>query len=1056
MRTNRGHRQFVSVVATLLLSVAPCAAMMHVHESNTAIDFDIPAGDLSESLKAFGEQAGVFIIFDASLVGGKSASALNANTTARDAMRTLLEGSDLEFRRIDARSWAIAPAPSDVHGLDVGPKKDDVLRDVHSILERDEIIVTASYRPPARRAGERAEYSVDGDELQTQGVQNVSEPIFELPASVSSVTSANTALFITTAGLNLADLRGLGAARTLVLVNGRRYVRTSGGNGSVFGVDLNAIPAAFVERLEIINQGAGAAIGDEAVAGAINIVTRTDIDGLELKVGGGLSQQGDAGEYAVSLLGGTNVFQERGRVTLGVTYAREPSLLVPEREDLTNPYDFAVDGRASDGPGAVFTRGAGNSSFTPNGRIVGATLAGGGAARGGAHGVPTFALSADGASFDIYEARLDQLYDWTTDFSILPEIERVIGMADFSIEVADGHRLYGEAHLANVDVGSQIAAQPITPFAGNDRTYGDSIVIPSDNAFIPDGLVAELETQFGEPIDGVLLSRRFVELGPRRRDIERRTTQFVGGIEGDLGGDWRYDLFYQYGRSRTNDVASGIADGERVDLALDPARCATMPGCSPINIFGSENITPEQADFIAAEPLTRRLTNTEQVAEFRISGPLYALREEQGFLTAGLGWRREALDDDPIGYGPESRALGEFGLPGSSGAAETTEAFIIANAPLFADVRGAHIFEIGGAARLVTRNDGPEFFNFSANIHWAPVKGIDLYTHLFDGGRMPNIVEMYSAGPDSRRIFFDPCDFPEEDFAIAANCASDGLLGVGAGFEQTDALTDFTFTGNPDLSEERVNSQIYGAALNLHELLDTEKHVVTLSADWRRYEVRDLINGLPSGQILITCYLSDNFANEFCGENPATGRLFIERDPISGQVSSVQNTFLNRGMAQSSSLDARLQYLHETSWTPLIDFVSLDILYTYLHRFRLIDSYDRGEGTVRLDGLVDFPRHQAHMTASAGNDDFKTVWTVRRRGRAQSILSGPPETNIPPRTYVDASVQFRPSERTLLYLGVENLFNTDPPIVAYAPGNTFYEYYDTIGRRFFAGLSATF
>lgn len=1010
------------------------------------INFEIEAGALARALKSFSKQTGVSVIFDNRIVGNRYAPALDGAYDAEEALSLLLADASLTFKKINEHTWAIIHDPNADRSVEKITPPDD--RVVEKSGLRDEIIVTANYRPPNHQLGARALYTLDGEQLRLNGALNIAEPIFELPATVASISSANTALLISSGGLNLADLRGLGPERTLVLVNGRRYIRTSGGNGNILGVDLNSIPAPFVDRIEIVNQGAGATIGMEAVAGAVNIVTREDIDGIALTADGGISELGDAAEYSVSALAGTHFDDERGRFAVGLTYASEPSLLIQQRERISAPYGFAPDDS--------FAPGFGGSHFTPNGRLSGVVTDDGSVRFFSSD--ERLAFSPDGQSFEPFEGRLDQLYNWTTDFAALPEIERIIGYATGGYEFAPSHFLYAEFHAAQVNVDTQIASSPVALTRGRNPLYGDGILVAADNPFAPPGLLSAAESAAGEPVSAFLLDRRFIELGPRRRDINRRTFQAVLGAEGVFGGDWRYDVSYQFGNNRTRDVARGIADGGRLSIALDSSACAAASGCAPINIFGSTSITPAQADFIRAAPRERVIKTREQIAQAKISGPVYSHNGMDAYVTLGVEHRREKFDDNPKFSSAMDQALGEFMLPGSTGEIALTEPFVTANLPLIVDAPMARFFEIGGAYRYTARHDGGGgFSNVSGNARWSPADGVEIYAHVFHGGRAPNVMELFSAGPNFNSLFFDPCDTGAGalDMVVADNCASSGPLGVGPGFTQENMLTIYESGGNPMLDEERVNSRLFGASVDVHAVADWTPGILTISADWRDHRVKKAIGDFSPILALNDCYNSEGLSSFFCGVNPATGNPFIERDPVTGQVVKLEAANLNKSMLRTSGLDARLQYLAEFDGVPLADTFALDVLYTYTHRVRSEGVFDVDEKI--KEGLIDFPKHQIHATASLGTEDLKTVWTVRSRGSAVSSFDfADPAFRAPAVTYVDISVQWRLNPTTIFYGGVENLFDRDIPIVALAPNGFFFEHYDPIGRRFFAGVKAEF
>ena len=141
--------------------------------------------------------------------------------------------------------------------------------------------------------------SVGGEEFFETGNVSVGDKLAELPSIASTFMQANSTRFLGTSGLNLLDLRGLGTARTLVLVNGRRHV---GGDvlSSGVSVDVNTIPTDLIDRVDVVTGGNSAVYGSDAIAGVVNFVLKEDYDGIQLRGQGGTSRYGDAGSYFIS------------------------------------------------------------------------------------------------------------------------------------------------------------------------------------------------------------------------------------------------------------------------------------------------------------------------------------------------------------------------------------------------------------------------------------------------------------------------------------------------------------------------------------------------------------------------------------------------------------------------------------------------------------------------------------------------------------------------------------------------------------------------------------
>ena len=1030
------------VILCLMMGYQANAASLLTHSFSTS------AGPLDDALKQFADQSGVSVIYDHRIVSGRMAPPIVGPLTTRDALSALLDGTTLEYREIDNSTLAIIERRRAIEAVQELPvTKLDNQTATHRI---DEIIVTTSYRAPGVLAGLDIDYTLDAEALNLAGSQSIAEPIHELPATVASVSSANTQLLVSAGGLDLTDLRGLGPARSLTLVNGRRFVRTSGGNGNIYGVDLNAIPTPLVDRVEVINQSAGPSLGTDAVGGVVNIVMRDHINGVSLNAHGGTSERGDASEYSFSIFAGIEFADGRGKISGGGVYAKQPSLLFTDRGYLSEAYGFALNGQRSNDPDAVFLPGFGGSTLTPTGLVAGAIDSNGDVALI-ANAKDQLRLTLGG--FEIFEDRADQLYNWVEGFSALPENERWHGYARADFEPSHNLSIYGEMLFADIDVATQIASTPVSWRRGVNNQYGDSIVVPADHPDAPAGLRAAIEAVVGGSIDSFLINRRFAELGPRRQEIDRRTLDLNIGGTLDLGNEWSLNASYGFGRNRSLESSLNRVDAARIMAAVDPTLCAATPGCVPVNIFAGATVPPSAAEYYRLTPRERQIETTEHVARVTAAGPFYSVGQSEGRLSGGVEYRRDAIQDDGNSGLSEAIGLGELRAPGASGAVGYAEIFAGADLPLSHQETPMGELFLGADARL-TRWSGKGFVaNISGDLSWTPTDGLEVYAFTLYGGRAPNVVELFSAGPNLSELRFDPCSFTVDD-NVADNCASTGALGVPAGFSQQNALVDINFFGNPNLDHEDVHTRHFGVAMDVQEFIFLNEAALRLTADWRFHRITNGIDGVSEITVLTSCYFSTGLSSRFCGNNPATGRLFIQRDAATGNLAQIERTFLNGADERTSGLDASLAYRDEFYWMPLGPAFSLDILYSYTHSIEYRGILE--DELTELVGLANFPRHQVYATTALETERWKTLWTVRRRGAAQTVGGDFPAAALPARTYVDAGLQFRPSDNLILYAGVENLFDRELPVAAFAERGFFAEFYDVIGRRYFAGVKAEF
>ena len=454
-----------SAIATALLSAASMHGIAHAVENEeisvadnsnaqrSPVSSAIALLPLEEALAQFAKSAKISFIFDSRLMLGKTSAPIKPRRTPEIALRASLETADLELHKINATTYAItanvassAPAPI------VAPAA------VSTASIVDTIIVTASAATALADKGSNNLFVFEREALDYLAIVNPAEAIFELPQSLASISGANTTFLGAAAGLNFADLRGLGTERTQALTNGRRRTLTPAGNDLLTGFDLSAIGEPFLERIEISSQFSGARLGPEATAGAINFVTRSGVEGIE--VGGlyGISEQGDAQEFSIHGLGGISFANGDGNITVGVNRVEERGLLGRDRELTSTPYGFAIDGRRSFELGAEFLPGFGGSAITPSGFLAGVVTD-----DGEFISLPSltsqFALDGNGG-LEAFNGSLNQTFNWLEDANTIVPLERTIGFIDASYDVTPKISLFVEAHLGLVQTDSQISAVP--------------------------------------------------------------------------------------------------------------------------------------------------------------------------------------------------------------------------------------------------------------------------------------------------------------------------------------------------------------------------------------------------------------------------------------------------------------------------------------------------------------------------------------------------------------------------------------------------------------------
>ncbi len=1049
----KAMRPLTRLSTLLLILAAPIAHAQDEESAEVVAAIRLPRGGgdsaglfpIEQVLEALRLSKGFLFVFDSRLLSGKKIPIVEPTANVESDLSDVLKSVRLRLHKVSPNAFAItgeeAPPPP------AAPHVED--RRAAAPPPVDTILVVGSTTSMPTTNGAKRLFTIDADDLAFLGAVSPAEAIYDLPQSLASFTPSNSALFGPAAGLSFADLRGLNPRRTMVLMNGRRRTLTSGGNGEIGGADLGAFAEPFLERIEVQNAPAGARFGGGAVAGTINFVTRTGFEGLETGGRFGISERGDSEAAMLHVIAG-RTFENVGNITLGVAASRSEGLVGADREFSDAAFGFALDGRRSTAPGAEFLRGFGQSGLTERGLFAGVVLADG-----------TFARFPDGAAFvpgaagvvDPFVGSLDQLYSLGNTQSITLPSDQLSGIASFEAEPSDAVRVFLELNAGVSTHEVSLLPLPAVRTRGVDPVAGDAAVIPLDNPFLPQSIRDIALANFGADAAGLVFEHRYAELGPRRSDIDRRAVDFAAGVERDDGRGRTLSLSYRFGRNAAVTRDNARIDAGRLRTALDMTACAATAGCAPVDFFTAPEISGAALSFVVTPELQRKLTISEH--EVAAAGAL-ALDfggDKEGRFAAGLEFRRTSFSDqdrtpadvEPIGY---------FRSENFDVDLETYDAYAQFDADL---VRaGGFPGELDGslAARFTGSSRHDAVFNFEAGLEWRPAPGVTLFSRQHFGERAPDLIELFSLGPSLEQAFVDPCGLPpsRQSEAVRANCASEGPLGVGPGFVQTDPLATMTLYGNPALRPERARSAVYGLSLSPEEWIPSLQGRLELSAAWYDFKITDAVSTeeLP----LAACYASEGFSSAACGVNPRTGAPSIVRNPVTRQLESVDFTLRNEAAFEWRGLDLEFRYAGEPAFLPFADLVWVSALHTYADRV----VSDAGTGMrERLEGLIDFPRHRTLATVGLETGPWTFVAYANRRGRVLTIRSDEPEARVPAAFYLDLTARLNLSDQTYLQAGVQNVADLEPAITAYNDtGNFAAEFYDPIGRRYVASFRVRF
>ncbi|MBT2187386.1 TonB-dependent receptor domain-containing protein [Sphingobium nicotianae] len=592
---------------------------------------------------------------------------------------------------------------------------------------------------------------INAEQMQRQAVTNISQSLNDLPSFRPQSTPATTAIFVSNLGAATADLRGLGANRTLVLIDGRRVVpaTVAGGSFTPGGtVDLNLIPTSLVQRAEVVTGGASAAYGSDAVAGVVNLILDTKFSGIRGSAQYGLAEAGDNKEYQLSLAVGTGFADSRGHIVVGAEYSDSKGV----GDCYTRDWCAAGSGTISNPlvSGSTTQRVAAGQPatiFLPNPRTATASMAGlitAGPLRGTEFNTSGTTFAHNYGTF--YNAGLfqsgggDPVMAYYENFPIVSPTERLNIFGHGEFELGDAVTLFAEGSYGRVH-GTIIGAQ----------RRDTAITIRRDNAFLPTTVATRMDSL---GLTSFNMGRIWDDIGPQVGTVTRSTSRAVFGAKIRMWGDWTMDAYYQYGQTNYHQIGRNTTITPRMTFALDSvlvngvATCrgvrdnvAAAAGCQPLNPFGNGSVqtTPAGVAYVTGTA-TQDSKLTQNVVSAAGQGTLFQGWAGPIKLATGLEFRQDIARGtaDPI-----STALQFYTSPGAaiSGKVDVFEAFGELSVPLF---KGA---ELNGALRTTDYSTTGAVTTWKIGADYAPLPWLRLRGTRSRDIRAPSIFELY--GPRS-------------------------------------------------------------------------------------------------------------------------------------------------------------------------------------------------------------------------------------------------------------------------------------------------------------------
>ena len=931
--------------------------------------------------------------------------------------------------------------------------------------------------------------------IEQSGVVNIQEVLLENPVfGTPGISRTNSNFSTASAGVATVDLRNLGTERTLVLVNGRRFVAGVPGSSAV---DLNVIPTQFIERIDILTGGASAIYGSDAVAGVVNLIYKDDFEGMEFGAQIGLAERGDDVRRQLNLTTGGRFGDDRGHFIAHLGYSKEGSVFSRDRK--RSAIDQASTGAFFTGdPADFFTpRTPFFSSFAPQGRFFRAPNVTAGTFNSSGQFITGF--STNGTA-----TRAPDGFNRSAFRTIAIPTERYLIATNAGYDVTDDIEVFTELTYAKTKTQTELEPFPLSsgdlfPATGGffnveNRLANGTIVV---NPFVPAPLLALLGDNTGDGLRDVSFTRRLSDVALRGNRANRDTYRVLVGAKGGLFADWNWDAFYAFGETTENQVSTGqfnvvnfrnalnvTRDGAGNLVCLDPQ--ARQEGCVPVNVFGRNTIDAAGLTYIDAPSFLSTAT-TQTLAGANAAG---TLGDPFGMGNIGLAVGveyREEFSDSQFDALQAAGLNGGNAIPRTTGKFDVYEAYGEVRVPILQD-SFVHSLSLTGAGRVSDYSTVGTVYSYNGGVDFAPIEDIRLTAIWARSTRAPNINELFSPpSQDFPTGLQDPCSgvtattggtlgticrsFP----GVPANIVSNTGTGINPAtgmpftnaFTQTQAdlqgISGFN-RGNPLLNEETGDSFTVRLVVNPRSVDALRNFGFT--ATYSNIRIKDAIVSTPRQFILDQCFgQGDQSLCQFVRRRPAP-----EGSNSAGSLDEIDSAVTNSGGLKGEGLDFTLSYFQDLdNWGMGDGRVSFNVAYTHVLEGFLIPL--PGEDPDFIAGEVGAAADRAFASMNYANGPFDITFRGTYIGESYlddqflasfDLAREDPAGRISPEFYLDIQTRFRVTDTFEFYAGADNVLDSNPPpIISGLPGNntgteTNSGTYDAIGRRFYAGVKMKF
>lgn len=910
-------------------------------------------------------------------------------------------------------------------------------------------------------------------------------------------------------GSAYVNLRGIGSNRNIVLLDGVRIVPAD----LVGRVDLNNIPLALVDRVDVLTGGASSTYGADAVGGVVNFITRSDFAGMELSVSDQITERGDGNYLRGDLTLGANFDDHRGNAVISIGYQESDPIYQGGDRPYSQSALFSQE--------VTDTGGATSSTTTPT--LLQAV-----------NGVPgNLQVDPTGTSF---VTRTYKRFNFNPYNVFQTPFQRYNLFSAGHYDVTDHLTVYARGLFSNNTVDTIIAPSGV---------FASSVVIPLSNPFLT---AAERTTLCGRlalttaqctaagtallPTDPnyrtvtATLRRRTTEVGPRISDYVTKVFDFRAGVRGDITDKIGFDAFVSRGISdKIQNIQNYVLLSRVRDALLATNTTTCLSGnadCVPLNIFGpSGSITPQMVNYISQQSTsTNRVKLSQARATINGDTPLQLWDKNPVSFAIGTEYRKYTAvqRSDLLAKTPGELGGAGGAAPDITGGFDVYEGFaevvapIVSDRPFFnnlqleAGIRRSH-YTINNKIPIpqllpagAVASSGYNTTTYKVAGSWAPIADIKFRGAYNRAVRAPNISELFSPSVVGlTNLANDPCSgaAPLTNANLRAVCIAQGATAaqIGTIANPTAAQANGTFSGSLALRPEKATTYTVGAVIRPSFL-----HGLSATIDYYNIKIKQAITSPTPNDIIAACFSTITAAS---AASPAC--LGIRRAPDTGTLDGDPATtaglpfpLTNLGKIATDGVDLTVDYRRNIgsmmgapakialafggNWTRHQKFQAINIT-TAQFPVQSLDRECAGYYSINCAPNSKYTFNQ-RTTLSLGRVDMSLLWRYIGKmklepqqladdvalGCTDPLGADPDECVVDPqfrkikaKSYFDFTLRFNVNEHFDLTFTVMNMFDKQPPVVgntvastSFNSGNTFPSTYDPLGRRFAAGARIKF